>query len=816
MRVIDLNGRWTLSTEGTVLCEGNVPGSVYSFLLDAGLMENPFYRENELQALALMERDYTFSRSFKADAGLIACGRVVLCCEGLDTLCRIELNGQTLGTADNMHCAWEFDVKPYLRNGENRLALHFSSPTRYIENAWKADPIGGSRHAMTGFPHLRKAHCMFGWDWGPRLPDAGIWKSIFIEACDNAKIADAVIRQHHTKHGVEVTVRVQGKIVLPAAYWAVCTLEGPNGFFSECKKQLTEDGATCVDFIVKEPRLWWPNGYGEHPLYTLKIRLEDEKFQKLDEKRLRIGLRTLTVSREKDCYGEEFAFQVNGVKIFSMGADYIPEDNILSRVTPERTQLLLEQCAIANFNSIRVWGGGYYPDDTFFDVCDELGLIVWQDFMFACACYRLTEAFEESIRREITENIRRIRHHACLGLWCGNNEMEMFQIKGTYGADCKTRSDYIRMFEHIIPEILRKEDPDTFYWPASPSSGGCFDEPNSPDRGDVHYWEVWHGGKPFAEYRKFFFRYASEFGFQAFPSMKTIESFTLPEERNIFSRVMEMHQRNEGANGKIMAYLSETYLYPHDLDTLVYASQLLQANAVRYGVEHWRRNRGRCMGAIYWQLNDIWPGASWASVDYFGRWKALHYYAKRFFAPVMISGEEAGENTARMSVVEQPSAFENSVRLNVANETREEILGVVRWTLRDARNKVLQRGERKLTIPALSAQWLEKIVFDSIDHTSNYFSYEFFVQDEMKSSGTVLFTAPKHYRFEKPHLEYRLEGRHIEVSSDVFAKDVEISAQDPELLLSDNYFDLCGKSKIVEILRGNPNGLRLRSVYDIR
>ena len=351
-------------------------------------------------------------------------------------------------------------------------------------------------------------------------------------------------------------------------------------------------------------------------------------------------------------------------------------------MTPERTRKLLEQCRACNFNAIRVWGGGYYPDDFFFDICDELGLVVWQDFMFACANYRLTEEFEENIKAEFRDVIRRIRHHASLGLWCGNNEMEMFQAQGEYEGTPRTRSDYIRMFEHILPEILRKEDPDTFYWPASPSSGGGFDEPNAPERGDVHYWDVWHGGLPFSDYRKRFFRYASEFGFQSFPCLKTVESFTLPEDRNIFSRVMEMHQRNEGANGKILQYLSQTFLYPASFDTLLYASQLLQAEAIRYGVEHWRRNRGRCMEAIYWQLNDIWPVASWSSIDYYGRWKALHYYAKRFFAPVMISCEETGETTDRIAVVTEPSPIETSGRIAVANETRKDVNGIVRWQLR--------------------------------------------------------------------------------------------------------------------------------------
>jgi beta-mannosidase len=356
----------------------------------------------------------------------------------------------------------------------------------------------------------------------------------------------------------------------------------------------------------------------------------------------------------------------------------------------------------------------------------------------------------------------------------------------------------------------------TFYWPASPSSGGCFDEPNDFNRGDVHYWDVWHGGKPFAEYRKYYFRYASEFGFQAFPSMKTVESFTLPEDRNVFSRVMEMHQRNEGANGKIMNYLSQTFLYPDNLDTLVYASQLLQAEAMRYGIEHWRRNRGRCMGAIYWQLNDIWPVASWASIDYFGRWKALHYYSKRFFAPVMLSCCETGETTDRVSVVMEPSPIETSAHLCLANETMHDVSGTVRWYLRNSKAQVLDSGEFSITVPALTSQWCEKLDFHCTDFLNNYFSYEFISGNKIISSGTTLFTAPKHFRFVDPSLLYEIQGNKITVYAGAYAKGVEISSPECDLLLSDNYFDMNAGSATVEILEGSPKTLSLRSVYNIR
>ena len=495
-----------------------------------------------------------------------------------------------------------------------------------------------------GFPHLRKAHCMFGWDWGPRLPDAGIFRPVSLLGVKNSRIESVYVTQHHEEGKVtldfDVTLELFGGsksaqgsgFMEQAAQWDTTRIEvevtSPDGkkYHPNLSGKEPAGEAPKEDYRIEitDPQLWWPRGYGKQPLYQVKVTLLSKEGEALDTWERRIGLRVLTVNTEKDEWGNCFAYEVNGVKIFAMGADYIPEDNILSRVNRERTRKLLTDAAWANHNCIRVWGGGYYPDDFFFDICDELGLIVWQDFMFACASYELDDDFERNVSKEIVDNVRRIRHHACLGLWCGNNEMETQTLDGVWKTTAKQKYDYIKLYEYIIPKILQEEDPAAFYWPSSPSSGGNFDNPWDENRGDTHYWDVWHGNKPFTEYRKFRFRYLSEFGFQSFPCLKTVESFTLPEDRNIFSRVMEMHQRNCAANGKILNYLSATYLYPKDFDSLLYTSQLLQADAIRYGVEHFRRHRGRCMGAVVWQLNDIWPVASWASVDYYGRWKALH------------------------------------------------------------------------------------------------------------------------------------------------------------------------------------------------
>ncbi|MCD8022156.1 MAG: hypothetical protein LUF30_04025, partial [Lachnospiraceae bacterium] len=426
----------------------------------------------------------------------------------------------------------------------------------------------------------------------------------------------------------------------------------------------------------------------------------------------RIGLRTMTVRIEKDEWGECFAHEVNGVAIFAMGAAYIPEDCFLPRCNRERTEKLIQQCVLANYNALRVWGGAYYPDDWFFDLCDEYGILVWQDLMFACSTYRLTEEFEANISEEIAQNIRRIRHHACLALWCGNNEVEGMIIDDHYCSDPKLLGDYTRMYSYVIPKIVHREDPDAFYWPSSPSSGGDFDDPSDETRGDAHFWRVWHGFLPFPAYRRHNYRYTSEFGFESLPSVKTIESFTEPEDRNLFSYVMDRHQRSMNGYGKTMIYISQYFPYPDTMEKLVYASQMMQAQAIRYGIEHWRRHRGECMGALVWQLNDCWPVVSWSSIDYYGRWKALHYFEKRSFARILVSCHEEGLLTQNPNLNSRPYPLEKSIRMHVANETFEEQTVTVKWSLRDAASNIIgEENEATVTVAPLSGEWLVKMEY---------------------------------------------------------------------------------------------------------
>ncbi len=815
-----LNGKWDFEIIGKdreLLPEGRikaeVPGSVYSTLLEQELIPDPFYRDNELKVLPLMDNDFAYSTVFAVEEELYKCDGLLLRFEGIDTLADIYLNGEFLGSAYNMHRVWEFDVLSYIRTGENELKVVLHSPTKYIKEENEKIYTGGSLEAMEGFPHLRKAHCMFGWDWGPRLPDAGIFREVSLLGIKESRIDSVYITQVHEEGKVTLDFDVALELFTETDTTRVeIEVISPDG--QKWSPNLTgEEEDYRIE--ISNPLIWWPRGYGEQPLYQANVALLSEEGEVLDRWEKRIGLRTITVNTEADQWGNCFAHEVNGIKIFAMGADYIPEDNLLSRVTRERTKKLLQDAVRANHNSIRVWGGGYYPDDYFFDICDELGILVWQDFMFACASYELDEELERNVTREIIENVRRIRHHASLALWCGNNEMETQTLDKTWKPSDKQKYDYIKLYEYIIPKILKEEDPVAFYWPSSPSSGGNYDNPWDENRGDVHYWDVWHGDKPFTEYRKFRFRYLSEFGFQSFPSLKTVESYTRPEDRNIFSRIMEMHQRNRAANGKILNYLSATYLYPKDFEHLLYASQLLQADAIRYGVEHFRRYRGRCMGAIVWQLNDIWPVASWASIDYYGRWKALHYAEKKMFAPLMISCEETGELSERPYCISEPAPIEKSARLHVANESRKNVTGTVKWQLCNPDSTVLESGSREVTVPALDGIWLEKLDFNQYDERKMHLSYQFLTDGKIVSENSCLFTPPKHYYFQDPHLTLVREGNTLTVKADAYAKNVSIEGVDGDVRLSDNFFDMEAGIHQVEILEGDAVEFKCKSVYQI-
>lgn len=841
-----------------------IPGSVYSCLLENKLMPDPYWRDNELDALKLMENDFLFTEHFVPEKEVLSSDRVILKFDGIDTIADITLNGTFLGHTENMHRSFEFDVKELLKEGENELAVKFFSPLKFCAASHEKIKNMESTDAVPGYPQLRKAHCMFGWDWGPRLPDAGFYRPIRLLGVKKARLSDdiRVMQEHEIEEtGVHGNVVKKVKLAVTAVMdpvpaegvHAEITLTDPDGRTTCFAADEKEEKCLGGKLTVENPKLWWPNGYGGQDLYTVTVRLiDDATGEELDQTQKRIGLRTVTVDtspfpeeerdphigpqvREDRKEGRHFDFVVNGLRIFAMGGDYIPEDNILQRVTRDRTEILIRDAAEAHYNCIRIWGGGYYLDDFFYDLCDEYGLLLWQDFMFACASYELTEDFEENLKAEFTEVVRRLRHHASMSVWCGNNEMEaqvledhwngefnelipgMGGIRPVHHASNKQYYDYIKLYEYILPKIMKEEAPEAFYWPSSPSSGGNYEDIYEENIGDAHYWGVWHGGDQFSDYRKHHFRFLSEFGFQSFPCMETVRSFTEPEDRNVFSEVMEMHQRNTAANGKIMNYLSATYRYPKNFDELLYCSQMLQLDAIRYGVEYFRRIRGTCMGTVVWQLNDIWPVASWASIDYYGRWKALHYGEKRFFAPVSITCEEHGRLDQKPFVNSLPIPVEYSAALHVANETGETVKGTVRWQLRRPDSSVIRENEKDIEIAPYSGTWLDKEIYNGLaDEREMHLYYEFVQDGKMVSSGSAMFVAPKHYRFADPKLSVRVEGETVIVTSEGYAKGVCIESEDGNLRLSDNFFDMEKGERVLTIVGKKPEGeLHVRSVYDI-
>ena len=806
MQTCTLNGTWQLSAGHRSLesVDMQIPGTVLSGLLAAGKIKDPFYRTNEDATRALFWKDYVFTRTFDVDEELLAQQHIVLVCEGLDTLAEISINGTFLAKTDNMHRTWKFQAKKLLHPGKNEIQIVFRSVLRFIEDyPYEAHkkinyiPCG----SMKGIQLLRKAHSMFGWDWGPQTIDAGIFRDIYLQGYSHARIEDIRIHQQHAKN-----VSVQTSITLSESVpgQKLCVELSEDGADKPLQTKLCKtnaDGVAAVDFVIENPKLWWPNDYGDQPLYIVRTTLLDEDGTSLESITRRIGLRTLTISQEKDEWGNEFAFCVNGVKIFTRGGNYIPDDCLYTRITEKKLDYILESCRRAHFNCVRVWGGGYYPSDAFYDLCDEKGLIVWQDLMYACNVYDVTDAFAENCRQETYDNVRRLRHHASLGLWCGNNEIESawdhwgdFQKETPY-----LRADYIRLFEEVLPKAVQEADGETFYWHSSPSSGGCFDNPDDANRGDTHYWDVWHGQKPFTDYRKYFFRFCSEFGFQSFPCAKTVNSFTLEDDRNIFSRVMESHQKNDAANGKMLYYLSENLRYPKDLTHLLYASQVLQGMAIKYGVDHWRRNRGRCMGTLYWQINDDWPAPSWSSIDYFGRWKALHYMAQKFYAPHAVS----------------MTLEDHRCHVYFSNESFETTEYSLTLSIRDLSGNVLETYETKGNSPAFSA--IETAVVDICsweDQKDDVFLEAVIHTKDQKVLKDVETLVPyKYLNLKNPVISTEAEETNdafiLHISSDCFAPFVAFDFDDADVIFSDNFFHLTDKTvqdiivKKEDILQGH-------------
>jgi beta-mannosidase len=781
-----LNGEWRLrkSTEDKYF-PARVPGCVHVDLMDAGVIPDPFEGVNEQKVAWVAETDWTYRRAFVPDEALTSHERVFLECDGLDTLATIRLNGEEIARTDNMHRRYRFDVTGSIRPGENTLDVEFTSPVNHVCQVIDEYPhVKQTQYSIHGSPCIRKAAYQWGWDWAPQIPTSGIWRSIRLVGCTSARLDDIRVRQQHGQDGVLLDIAVSINRFSQNAFKVQATLTSPDGKMVEHITDIPGGAsAGSLQLSVENPELWWPNGYGGQPLYELKLDLKSAQ-DTIGSRIMRIGLRTLELRQEEDEWGRSFVFTVNGVTVFCKGADWVPADHFPARMTDDRYTDLISSAAASHMNMLRVWGGGIYEDDLFYDLCDKYGILIWQDFMFACAHYPATDEMLQNIKSEAVDNIRRIRHHPCLALWCGNNEMEWALVDWEgWGSEAR-KAEHSEIFYRLLPEVCAIEDSCTPYHPSSPSSRMPYEQPNGEEAGDGHYWDVWHGRKPFAAYREQHHRFMSEFGFQSLPCMDTVKAFSQPKDWNITSHIIEAHQKNDGGTELILYYMAQTFRIPKDFPTTIYISQILQAEAMRCGVEHWRRNRNnnRCMGTLYWQYNDCWPVASWAGIDYGHRWKALQYYAKRFYAPVLISAEE---NSA-------------AVKLHITNDRLTPFQGEVRWSLERLDGKVIEDCAVCVNAPAASSICVSELDFsgllDEDARRDTVLIYMLREDNRRIGMGMVSFMPCKHMELREPYVSAEVEEVedeiHVVVASDVTARYVMLDVPGCDVRFSDNYFDL--------------------------
>lgn len=820
MRHIDLNGKWHVSETGKPeLLPASVPGCIHADLLAAKKITDPYYRDQEGALQWIGKTDWVYSREFQVPHSLLRHDRILLRCEGLDTLATILINGAEVGRTNNMFRTWEFEVKGLLHAGMNRIEIRFSSAVNHVTARMAARPKesplpqwaqpGGTLGAM----FIRKEQSNFGWDWGPCLVTCGIWRPIQMVGFDQARLTDLhVVQDHSRKDCVKLDVSTTAEFTGRPAGLSVDVEVSFKGTVVAAGSAALKSRKAKVELSIKNPELWWPNGLGAHPLYQVSVKLRTAGGQLLDQANRRIGLRTLTLDRHQDQWGESFQFVINGVPFFAKGANWIPGDAILSRMKHADYARLLTDAVAANMNMIRAWGGGIYENDAFYDLCDELGLCVWQDFMFACAAYPVFERdFMASVKAEAEDNIRRLRHHACLALWCGNNELEMGIVseKWYHTENWKKQTmswrDYAKLFDKLLPEAVAQHDPGRDYWPCSPHTPAAYNRDNfwSAEAGDSHYWGVWHGRQPFESYRTCLHRFTSEFGFQSFPEPKTVRGYTLPGDRNVTSAVMEHHQRSQIGNTAIMQYMCDWFLLPRDFESTLWLSQILQGIGMKFAVEHWRRSMPRSMGALYWQLNDCWPVASWSSIDYHGRWKALHYMARQFYAPVLVSALE--------------DATAGTVAVHVTNDLREPVTGRLTWTVTNAAGKRLTGGTKPCTAAPLADTHLETLTLAGILKDKGpgdvLVWLEFKAKGVQRSTNLALFARPKHLKLTKPSISKTIRSLQdgsfeVTLKSRTPALWTWLELKGADARLSDNFIHLQpGRSEKVRITPARPMSL---------
>ncbi len=800
MNLISLCGEWKLSrNDSNEIIPATVPGCNFTDLLVAGKIPDPFLSCYEKSVQWVGEKIWNFEKSFVADAETVNAQKQELVFEMLDTLAEIYLNGENLGKTQNAYRTYVFDVKGILKEGENSLKVVFFSPLDYVRQWHKAMPLPNTTEGEAGSCHIRKPAYHFGWDWAPHLLHCGIMKPAYVRAYDGARLDGVKVRQLHEpgKVTLEITPEITDGNGETVGYRLIC----PDG------KVLTSAGSGIVRIEIENPQLWWTADLGAQPLYKLEAVLGKQT------KSIKIGLRTLVLDRSKDEYGENFRFVLNGVGIFARGANWVPSDSFITRTTRADLKRLLLSAKTANMNMLRAWGGGYYESDDFYDLCDELGILVWQDLMFACSPYPYTRKdFIEEVTQEIKDNVRRIRHHASLALWCGNNELE--QMSGAW----MIRQDIIAQagdfFYKDMPVLMSSLDDVTPYHPSSPSGNGYMKNYNCDDYGDCHLWKVWHGMRPSDYLTKRNPRFCSEYGLQSLPHRNTLVRMnggSMPS--SMKDPVMQAHQKAPFGNSRTMYYIVDRLWSTSDMEDLVYMTQLSQAYCARVATESWRTRKGRCNGSLYWQLNDCWGVTSWSGYDYYGNPKAVHYEAKRFNAPrtVVILSDKDKRTVFAINDTLENGEFDVTYGLatfdgKIVYEQTRPVKLKAGETKEIASVKPREHGKSKNMTVFAVMKTKDGTVVSSRNHTA---------EKEKKSSllnpGISATTS----------LENGIYT--IKLTCKAYARGVEITLKGIDGEFSDNFFDMPANSCATVTLPVKTSDkeqlddvLRVRSLYDIK
>jgi beta-mannosidase len=760
-----------------------VPGCIHNDLLRHKRIPDPFWGSNEKELQWIEERDWDYRCRFAAEAGLCDYEHIELVADGLDTIASIRLNGHNIGWTENMFLAHRFDVKHAIRPGRNILEIRFGSPIAYIRARRKRGDMAEWNDPVGGRSHIRKEQCSFGWDWGPRFATCGIYKAIRLEAWRKNRFESVRISQRHEAGSVEGSIEARLAVDGGEVRGVVCRNDQIVAEISDLK------------FGISNPELWWPNGHGDHPLYEVRLELSDGG-EVLDTWSGRIGIRTIALDRHPDEFGECFQFVINGRPIFAKGANWIPAHSFAASVRRADYEGLLTSAEEANMNMIRVWGGGIYEMEDFYDLCDEKGLLVWQDFMFACAIYPGGPEFLASVKAEAEYQAKRLANHACLALWCGNNEIE--QVPSEITKTAQRKKAYEDIFYHILPEAVARYDGETPYWPSSPHNPeGYTKGPNSEKAGDSHFWDVWHAKQPVKRYEKTGFRFCSEFGMQSFSSPEVAAMFCLPEECDAFGRAMENHQKHQSGNLTIKEYISRRYRLAPDYPSIAYLSQINQAYCIKVAVEHFRRSMPRTMGALYWQLNDCWPGFSWSSLEFGGRWKALHFAARRFFAPVLVSAHVPGDEWMGMGNIWRSNIRE--IHVHTVCDAPGKTTGLLSWALFHLDGRLLEAGEKSVFLGYGQSHRQKTLDLSRKLKTHGarniILRIRLETEREAVSEDTVFLTAPRFIAFPRVPISITVERttqREFQLGfhSRGFHHAVQIDLPGIAHKLEDNFFDL--------------------------